>query len=213
MSLDAPAAPSPHLVGTGPEVLESIALPDINLSLWQRPVELHIAREVAVLAASQLPKRRLRTSADSFAGDVTALLRERRLDPRSFDHLLADLCLLADRFFTLSGNRDTRFQLVTTDSNNCGRFHVDTRYLRMICTYQGPATEWLRNEQVDRFMLERGAPNHKIIRFGEPAHFEPFWVGIMKGDPDRSGNGLVHRSPPIVGTGQTRVLFCLDAEP
>jgi hypothetical protein len=34
----------------------------------------------------------------------------------------------------------------------------------------------------------------------------------MKGDtyPGNAGRGLVHRSPSIEGSGQTRVLFCLD---
>jgi hypothetical protein len=57
-----------------------------------------------------------------------------------------------------------------------------------------------------------GAPNEHIIRFGEPSRFEPFWVGILKGDafPGNAGRGLVHRSPQIAGSGRTRVLFCLD---
>ncbi|MEW8312966.1 MAG: DUF1826 domain-containing protein [Candidatus Thiodiazotropha taylori] len=43
--------------------------------------------------------------------------------------------------------------------------------------------------------------------------FEPFWVGIMKGNayPGNAGQGLVHRSPQISGSGKTRVLFCLDS--
>jgi hypothetical protein len=35
-------------------------------------------------------------------------------------------------------------------------------------------------------------------------------VGIMRGDPANQGQGLVHRSPPVSGSGQTRVLFCVD---
>jgi hypothetical protein len=70
----------------------------------------------------------------------------------------------------------------------------------------------LTNEQVDRLAQGTGAPNEEIIRFGEPSRFEPFWVGILKGDayPGNAGYGLVHRSPPITGSGLTRVLFCLD---
>ncbi len=51
-----------------------------------------------------------------------------------------------------------------------------------------------------------------IIRFGEPSEIAPFWVGILKGSkyPGSAGQGLVHRSPPIAESGQTRVVFCLD---
>ena len=71
--------------------------------------------------------------------------------------------------------------------------------------------EPLTNEQVDRVAQSRCAPNEKIIRFGEPCRLDSFWVAIMKGDPGNSGQGLVHRSPPVEGTGQIRTLFCLDS--
>jgi len=78
--------------------------------------------------------------------------------------------------------------------------------------YRGPGTEWLTDVQVDRVAQASGAPNECIIRFGEPSQFDSFWVGVMKGNayPGNAGRGLVHRSPPIAGSGQTRVLFCLD---
>jgi hypothetical protein len=101
---------------------------------------------------------------------------------------------------------------VTTDDDDCRRYHVDRTHLRLLCTYRGPGTEWLTNDQVERLAQASGAPNEEIIRFGEPSQFEPFWVGILKGDafPGNARHGLVHRSPPIKGSGQTRVLFCLD---
>jgi len=51
-----------------------------------------------------------------------------------------------------------------------------------------------------------------ILRHGHPARMETGWVGLMKGEvfPGNQGLGLVHRSPPIADTGETRVLFCLD---
>ncbi len=57
-----------------------------------------------------------------------------------------------------------------------------------------------------------GASNDGIIRAGESSQFKSFWVGAKKGDafPGNAGHGLVHRSPPPAGTGQTRVPFCLD---
>ena len=56
------------------------------------------------------------------------------------------------------------------------------------------------------------APNDGIARFGAPSRFEPFWVGFLNGDayPGNASRGLVHRSPALAATGQTRVLFCLD---
>ena len=103
-------------------------------------------------------------------------------------------------------------RLKTTESDDCRRFHVDRTRLRLLCTYQGPGTEWLTDAQVDRAAQRSGAPNEDIVRFGHPSCFRPFWVGVMKGDAysNNAGRGLVHRSPPIAGSGQARVLFCLD---
>ena len=205
--------PSPHRLGHQRNILGQILDPGVNLSLWQRAALPAISRELSSLAPSQLPDERDRTSPATFKEDVRGLLRRQGLEPDDFSHLLADLAQLADVFFPLCGDHVARFRLVTTDGDNCRRFHVDTRHLRLLCTYQGPGTEWLDDAQVDRGALHSGAPNDAIIRFGETSRFEPFWVGIFRGEPGRNGDGLVHRSPPIAGTGQTRVLFSLDADP
>ncbi|MDJ0877534.1 MAG: DUF1826 domain-containing protein [Halieaceae bacterium] len=206
-------APSPHAMGDSPDVLQHVSRPDVNLSLWRRPQQEAISQELSVLQASHLPEGRYLTTFATFDDDVCAVLRAHGLEPGDFEHFRADLNLLAAHFFRLSEGRKVKFRLVTTDGDNCRRFHVDTRHLRLLCTYRGPGTEWLSNAQVDRAALRSGAPNEAILRFGEPSEMAPFWVGIMKGELDKVGNGLVHRSPPIAGSGQTRVLFCLDAEP
>lgn len=206
-------APTPHAVGDTPDVLENILTPGVNLSLWQRPPQAAISQELSVLEAAHFPDQRQLTTLAGFDEDISEVFRDQGLDPAAFEHFRADLKLLAQYFFQLSGDHSVKFRLVTTDGDNCRRFHVDTRYLRLLCTFRGPGSEWLHNAQVNREALQNGAPNEAIIRSGKPSFMETFWVGIMKGEPHREGNGLVHRSPPIAGSGQTRVLFCLDAEP
>ena len=206
------ASTSPHTVGNQPDVLRQILDPGVNLSLWQRPAQTAITRELSNLQASHLPDVRYPTSLDSFDDDVCTLLQQQDLDPLAFSNWRIDLRRLADLYFSISDNRDVTMRLVTTDDDDCRRFHVDRTHLRLLCTYRGPGTEWLTDAQVDRLAQSTGAPNEDIIRFGEPSQFEPFWVGVMKGDafPGNVGHGLVHRSPSIAGSGQTRVLFCLD---
>jgi hypothetical protein len=206
-----PAAP--QVAGSQPDVLRRILDPGVNLGLWQRPPQTAITRELSTLQASHLPDLRCLTSPDSFDADVIAVLRQQDLDPLGFTSWRADLGRLADLYFSINRDRAVTLRLVTTDSDDCRRFHVDRTHLRLLCTYRGPGTEWLTDAQVDRVAQSSGAPNDDIIRFGKPSQFEPFWVGILKGDayPGNAGQGLVHRSPPIAGTGKTRVLFCLDS--
>jgi hypothetical protein len=87
----------------------------------------------------------------------------------------------------------------------------------MICTWQGPATEWLEHEDVDRRTLGRHG-NQVLAGHPEFAHaharvrrLSAFDVGLMKGEawPGNAGRGLVHRSPDPVG--EPRVMITLDA--
>ncbi|PVV11535.1 MAG: hypothetical protein B6D77_06740 [gamma proteobacterium symbiont of Ctena orbiculata] len=198
--------------GNQPDVLHQILYPGVNLCLWQRPAQEAVTRELSSLQASDLPDVRCISSLDAFDDDVARTLEQQGLDPLAFSHWRNDLRRLADLYFKLSNDRQVTLRLVTTDEDDCRRYHVDRTHLRLLCTYRGPGTEWLTNEQVDRLAQGTGAPNEKIIRFGEPSRFEPFWVGILKGDayPGNAGAGLVHRSPTIKCLGLTRVLFCLD---
>ena len=203
---------SPHAIGEDPRTLRQILLPGINLGLWQRPAEVSIAEELLQLKISDLPDMRCSTRLGSFDDDVCALLEQRKLDSTAFINWRRDLHYLADCYFSVCGGRDVTMRLVTTNEDGCRRFHADRTNLRLLCTYRGPGTEWLPDEQVDRLALEKGAPNDSIVRHGSPSELAPFWAGIMKGEgyPGNKGRGLVHRSPAIGGSGQTRVLFCLD---
>ncbi|MEM9461286.1 MAG: DUF1826 domain-containing protein [Myxococcota bacterium] len=203
----------PHVTGDRPAELRQILNPDVNLCLWRRPVQPAITKELCSLRASHLPDVRCETSPASFDDDVSMLLTQQGLDPALFKHWRDDLRCLANLFFSVSGKRDVVLRLDAMDEDGCQRFHIDRTHLRLLCTYRGPGTEWLTNEQVDRDAQGNGAPNERIIRFGEPSRFEPFWVGILKGSayPGNARRGLVHRSPPIAGSGQTRILFCLDS--
>ena len=201
----------PHRVDRHPVVLKQIEEPDVNLCLWERAPQTAIEQELAVLAAHQLVDIRRVTSATTFAEDVRSLFLEQALDPDQFAQFRADLEQLAERFFGIVGGGEPRFRVFTTGSDDCRRFHVDRKRWRLLCTYRGPGTEWLQDDQVDREALACCAPNEAILKFGQCSRFEPIWVGLFKGDPDNVGRGLVHRSPAIAAAGRTRVVFCLDA--
>lgn len=208
----AKADASSHIIGDHPDVLRQTVNPGVNLCLWQRPAQPSVSGELLPLQAHHLPDVRCRTSPETFDDDVSTLLQRQGLDASAFSHWRSDLRQLADLFFSVSEGRDVTLRLETTDEDGCPRFHVDRTHLRLLCTYRGPGTQWLADAQVDRAAQRNGAVNEDIIRTGEPGQFESFWVGILKGDayPGNAGHGLVHRSPPIAGSGQTRVLFCLD---
>ncbi len=206
------ASPSPHALGKDSAVLRQAMNPGVNLALWQREGNARITEEISSLKANDLRDERHHTSLASFDEDVCTLMRQQGLDPQKFRNLRFDLQHLTDLLAAITRSNKFIFRLVTIANDECSRFHLDRAPLRLITTYQGPGTEWLPDRQVDRAALARSASNEAVTRFGSPSRFEQFWVGIMKGDPRKSGQGLVHRSPPVAGTGQIRVLFSLDSK-
>ena len=183
--------------------------PGVNLSLWQRELHPAIAAEVSQLRTDALPDVRCRVDRDDTAAAVDRLLTENGVDIGRLSHWRADIVQIIKRFLTLSGAPHVMLRLETTRDDGCTRFHIDQTTLRLLCTYQGPGTEWLHAHQVDMNKLGTGAPNRELIRWGSPQRFPTGAVGVMRGS--RYGTGLVHRSPPMRDEDRTRVLLCLDA--
>ena len=202
-----------HLASDSPEVLAELKDPAVNLVVWRRQAQPCVTRELASAQPIVRSDRRNDTTPATFRLDVAEYLSSLNLDPSAFEHLMTDLERVARQFFAVANASAYKFRLLFTGKDDCRRFHVDNRRLRLLCTYRGPGTQWLRNDQVDRAALNRGDPNDEILRHGAPQQLQAFWVAIMRGQSVGLDGGLVHRSPPIAGTGETRVVFCLDAEP
>lgn len=205
------AFPTHAAVGRTWHVFDSIRMPDINLCIWGRPQLTELANRLAAVATPPVTLR-APTSPASFRQDIEALLQAARLDPVVHALWIADMQILAERFFREAQGRDAGLRLEFTVDDGCRRYHVDRSYLRLICTYRGPGTEWLANAQVCRESLSSGAPNEHIVQYGLPQRLAPMQVGLFKGRlyPETVDGGLVHRSPPIAGTHQSRIVFCLD---
>ena len=202
-------------LGEKRDVLFEITNDNLNLCLWERNENPALAKEVAVFRPFELRDRRVSTTKLTFDADVQKIMLDQSVDPCACSNLREDLQRLADIFFTVSESRDTRFRLFTTIDDDCQRFHVDYKHLRMICTYQGPGTEWLTEDQANREAYADGGSNEDIIRYGTPGRFKTSWVGILKDDrfPGNRGGGLMHRSPSLAGFQDTRVVFCLESAP
>jgi len=89
-----------------------------------------------------------------------------------------------------------RLDVITGDA--CRRFHVDTLTARLICTYRGTGTQYGVSPDGE-------APKQvSTVSTGTPI--------ILRGKlwPEQPASGLLHRSPPIEGSGETRFLLVLD---
>ena len=202
-----------HLIGDTPDILARISEPGVNICIWQRPSIDQINRELVSLTPRDLPDVRSHCTLNNFDAAVTGRMANQGLSPDLFKHWREDLLSIARVYFPLTKGRRVTMRLETTDQDGCPRFHTDRTHLRLLCTYLGPGTEWLRDDQADREAQLAGAPNSEILITDKPSQLGRFWVGLLKGSafPGNSLNGLIHRSPPSQGPGITRVLFCLDS--
>ena len=191
-------------------ILQSINFPETNLALWHREENLEISREISYLTPYSLADERHMSDFASFESDLKRVFISQGLDPDCFANLRVDLQQITGLFQSIRQPEEICFRLVTTDQDDCRRFHLDRVRLRLITTYQGPGTEYLKELEADRQAERSGGTNEDIMKLGTSSQFPPHSVGIMKGDPHNEGRGLIHRSPPVFGTGITRVLFCLD---
>ena len=202
-----------HLIGHTPAILARIIEPDVNICIWQRPLIDKIERELVSLTPQDLPDVRCHCTLNNFDAAVTSLMASQGLATDLFKHWREDLLNIAHIYFPQAKGRKVTLRLETTDQDGCPRFHTDRTHLRLLCTYLGPGTEWLRNDQANREAQLAGAPNSEILLTDKPSQLGRFWVGLLKGSafPGNSLNGLIHRSPPSQGPGVNRVLFCLDS--
>jgi hypothetical protein len=181
--------------------------------VWQRDSSPAL---VQALASLELP-REIRAPLHRLDAtrQIASLLAAAGADSQRLSTWIEDLAAMATRFGDLVDSlpppHPITLRIETLSDDGCRRFHVDRSRLRLLCTYRGPGTEWLSEEQVDRDALYGHLPNERILKQGRPRRLEPFWVAIMRGECYPGGVGQVHRSPEIAGTGVSRLLFCLDA--
>jgi hypothetical protein len=109
--------------------------------------------------------------------------------------LAADIDSLVRRFAEVTGSKTVRLRLEAVDGDACRRFHADYTDLRLVCTYAGPGTD-IRETPAEEAPVKR-------IRAGDIALFKG---KLFPGNPPV----LLHRSPPIDGTGVRRIVLVLD---
>ena len=157
---------------------------------------------------------------DVLEPDLDAFLRPVS-NPLAREFLEQDIASLARSLGAAMGRRHLHGQLAIMARDGCRKFHADNVSLRLLCTYVGPGTEWIPNENVERRNLARTdvdfeTANRSVLR--RPDGVRRCGAGdilILKGEAfDRNrGSGAVHRSPPIVEHELRRLVFKLDESP
>ena len=202
---DASAALPSHVrIGDGIDALRCIRSADVNLAIWRRSYPDVAIAEVILDAVDDVamvqPVEEIATTLPddlATAGYPAAIARL----------LAADVATLASALATIVGVTRVSIRLDVVETDACRRFHADYVTARLICTYVGPGTQWLT--AADAAALGEGATVDSLtvqsLSTGD--------VGMFKGKTWVPDAPIVHRSPPILTTGERRLLLVIDPAP
>ncbi|MCV3273878.1 DUF1826 domain-containing protein [Roseobacter sinensis] len=187
-------------VADKPEDLKTFLQPGCAAAIWRRQPEPTFQKWIDTLDPSLLPKGRIVLRPDAVPSAVTALCDVAETpDCDERDQLVGDVSAIAEIFTGLMKAPYLRLRLQAVTTNACRKFHIDAITARLVCTYRGQGTQYgISTDGQDParvFSVAKGAP---ILLRGT------LW-------PEKPASGLLHRSPPIEGTGETRLVLVLDA--
>lgn len=183
-----------------PEDLSAIRRPDCAAAIWRRRPLPSFQSWVDALEPGQLPEARVTLRPGDVRSAVTQICEASGTPAcRERERLVDDAAALADIFVGLMPAPFLRLRFGVVTTNACRKFHIDVVTARLICTYRGAGTQYgISTDDAEPrrvFSVPTGAP---ILLRGT------LW-------PTRPSSGLRHRSPPIEGTGETRLVLVLDS--
>ncbi|MEM1233220.1 MAG: DUF1826 domain-containing protein [Pseudomonadota bacterium] len=186
-------------VGTAPRSLEAIKHPHCAAAIWEREPLAAFQNWIDGLSEYELPKARIILRPGDVQRAMTDLFDSYALaacDARTM--LIDDVAALAHIFSHLVDAPFLRLRLDVITTNACRKFHTDLLTARLICTYRGTGTQY--------GVSDLGA---------EPDHVLTTSTGsaiVLRGHlwPAATAPDILHRSPPIEGTGEARLVLILD---
>ena len=192
-------APYGVTVTDRPEGLSAFLKPDCAAAIWRRQPLPSFQTWIDTLDPELLPRGRVIVPADGVREAVSELC-EIAGTPKSqeSERLVDDAAALADIFSGLMESPFVRVRLQPVSTNACRKFHVDALTARLVCTYRGPGTQY-------GVSVDGGDPDQV---FTVPTAAPILLRGTVW--PETPASGFLHRSPPILGTGVTRLVLVLD---
>ncbi|VVM42929.1 DUF1826 domain-containing protein [Pseudomonas fluorescens] len=195
--------------GPTPKTLTRILHDDTNLAVWQRQLPLHISDFAQLLLSLNEPLAQslcLELPNEDIEPDLTGLASGFR-DLEGYEGFIADLKWLVSAFACLLGAKRIGLRLRVLDKAMCPRFHVDHVPVRLITTYAGVGSQWLKEGAMDRQQMGQANAEPQVqihqLNSGD--------VALLKGEKwhGNEGFGLIHRSPQPAA-GEPRLILTLD---
>lgn len=168
-------------------------------AVLQRDIDKGLIDWLGDLAPENLPSARVIVAPNQLRKTLGQICQDSGTpDVPERQRLVDDVAELADHFAATMGVDMLRVRLDVITTNACRKFHIDALTARLICTYRGQTTQLGEAEQGLEPEHIWSVPNAPPL--------------VLRGTrwPNDGPTPLRHRSPPIEGTGETRLLLVLD---
>lgn len=176
-----------------PSVLDRIMAEGVELAVWRRSRPTALAW-LDALAWNTIDDLDFPIALSAIAHELAEGLAEAGYPAGGGTVALRDdIAAHARRFAAIIGCDSVRLRLEVVETDACRRFHADLVPARLLTTLVGPGTQW----------IEAGLPEqiHQLAA-GD--------VAIFKGLRWVEEPVILHRSPPVTATGDTRLLLAID---
>lgn len=170
---------------------------DADAAIWNRSLPMAVESWLDALPADRLPEGRFVLKPADVSPCMAGLFAASRHEASpALTWLCEDAAHLADHVCEIAGATLVRLRVEPVFDNACSKLHIDNVVARLICTYRGPGT------QVG--LADAASETIKNIATGMPI--------LLKGKrwPGAHDPKLRHRSPPIEGTGRSRLVLVLE---
>ncbi|SEU10436.1 DUF1826 domain-containing protein [Paracoccus homiensis] len=184
---------------SGPDGLAAIHQSGTAAALWKRTPLSGFQAWIDALPPEQLPRARIILRPEAVCDALIEITRACGTpDCPERNMLIEDASALAAIFADVMDCDYLQLRLDVIQTDACRKFHVDAVTARLICTYRGTGTQYGVSATGDDPGTVMTVPT------GSPI--------VLRGTgwPENPPAGLLHRSPPIAGTGETRLLLVLD---
>ncbi len=182
------------------EAFDTIGNKGVAGVIWQRPIPEDFQNWINGLPPQNLPSVRAVLHPQN-ARTLVSNVCDKANTPEGSnrDWFVNDVCCLADAFAQIMSAPYLQLRFDVVCDNACRKFHIDMVRMRLICTYRGPGTEY------GILQDENGPEQIFTVPTGNPI--------LLRGAlwPDQGPNSVRHRSPPIAGSGTTRLVLVLDS--
>ncbi|WP_421779697.1 DUF1826 domain-containing protein [Kiloniella litopenaei] len=195
---ESPVYPEADVMEQGSDVsiLSHIQKPGVAATVWQRDLSVDFSNWIKGLSPENLPQFRSLVTVDALENSVHAACDLSHTPAgKHRDMLAGDIAALGFIMSEIMGSSLLHVRLEVVNTDACRKFHVDNMTARMLCTYLGRGTQ----------IAQRGAESSPVtVSAGDAT--------LLRGArwPGKEETTIQHRSPPIAGTGETRLLLAID---